>query len=276
MFRLLVRTLQRVIILIPGIIVTFFGVKELFPALNKQLPATVAILLCYIIVAYFLIPAAVRIFNIFIYRKHIPLYCTTPDGLACDPVNVGVLATRRELIQLMKKAGWYEADKKTLRTGLRFIYSWVFNKPYPNAPFSSLFLFGRSQDIGFEIAAGNSPRHRHHVRFWGVVETKNPIHRKHAFFWLRHHQSPVKGRILWVGAASLDLGIGIVRHNAQITHRIHSDTNSEREFVVKSLKKTGLIAKTRKIEVGAPYKLQNRVLLNYMHADGKMTICELR
>jgi len=31
---------------------------------------------------------------------------------------------------------------------------------------SSEFLFGRKQDLAFEQAVGDNPRHRHHVRYW--------------------------------------------------------------------------------------------------------------
>ncbi len=38
--------------------------------------------------------------------------------------------------------------------------AFVLNTPYPTAPFSTLYLFGRGQDIGFEKAIGDSPRRR--------------------------------------------------------------------------------------------------------------------
>jgi hypothetical protein len=78
-----------------------------------------------------------------------------------------------------------------------------------------------------------------------------------------------------VGAASRDVGLGIIRHNAQITHMIHPDTNAERNLIVTNLKKTRLVKKVRTEKIGEPYRLTNRVLTGYLHADGKMTICEL-
>jgi hypothetical protein len=44
--------------------------------------------------------------------------------------------------------------------------AFLLNSSYPSAPFSALYLFGRGQDIGFQQAINNSPRKRHHVRFW--------------------------------------------------------------------------------------------------------------
>lgn len=275
MFGFLFRFIKRIAVLVPGIIITYFAVKDLYPRLDKRLPAAWVILIIYVLVAYILIPSAIRLLNLIVQPKHIPLYSTTPDGLACDPVNVGVIATRKELVALMKAAGWYMADKRTPKTMLRFGLSMIFKTPYPEAPFSSLYLFGRMQDLGFELPLDSNPRHRHHVRFWGVTETDDAEYRQHAFFWLRHHRSPLRGKILWVGAASLDTGLGIIRHNAQITHMIHHDTNAERDFVVKQLQATKLIKRKRTVTVGAPYQLRNRVITGYMSADGKMVICEL-
>jgi hypothetical protein len=82
--------------------------------------------------------------------------------------------------------------------------------------------------------------------------------------------------VLWVGAASLDTGLGVIRHNAQLTHMIHYDTNAERELITKGLKKAGLVKKVRNVSIGKPYRLTNRVISGYMHADGKMKICELK
>lgn len=271
-----VRFLKRIAILLPGIIVTYISSVRLFPLLDRRIPDWLAVLILYLLVAYVFIPAFIRLINLVIQPRHIPLYSTTPDGLACDPINVGVVATREELIALMDTAGWFMADRRTIKNLLRFAYSMILGQPYPRAPFSKLYLFGRAQDLGFELPVGTNPRHRHHIRFWGVVDTENAEYHQQIFFWKRYHRAPKDGRILWVGAASLDTGLGIIRHNAQMTHRIHHDTNAEREFVVQSLKKTGLIKRTRKITIGAPYQLRNRVISGYMLADGRMSICELR
>lgn len=263
-------------VLVPGIVVAFFAVEKLYKPLDKRLPAALVILLLYILIAYILIPLALRLIHLVVPPKHIPLYSTTPDGFACDPINVGVIATKQELIDLMQAAGWYQADKRTIHTVIKLVASVILKRPYPTAPFSHLYLFGRSQDLGFQLPVNNNPAHRHHIRFWGVTETTSEEYRQHAFFWMRHHRSPKMGRILWVGAASLDTGIGIIRHNIQFTHMIHHDTNAEREFVVSQLKKTKRIKRTRTIEVGAPYKLTNRVITGYMSADGKVKVVEVK
>lgn len=271
----IVRFLKRFAILIPGVLLGYFAVKEIYPTLEERLPLVIAIWATYVVTAYVLIPFVLRLLRIVFQPKHIPMYTTSPDGFACDPVNVGVVGTKEGLMKLMKKAGWYHADRKTPFNVARMMLTIVTKQSYNNAPFSSLYLFGRSQDVGFELPVGYGTSERHHVRFWALTYDTSPKYRDHVHFWQKHHKSKSPDKILWLGAVSLDTGWGIIRHNAQITHMIDPDTNAEREFFVTELKKTGLIKKTKIIKLGKPYRTRNRVWTGYMHADGKATICEL-
>ena len=275
MIDLAIRTIKRLIVLIPGLIVAFFSARDIFPYLDKRIPASLAVLSTYVIAAYVLVPSLMRVIRFFIKPSHIPLYSTTPDGFASDPINVGLVGTEKQVIRAMKKAGWYRADKRTPHTVMKLVIYSILKHPYPTAPFSNLYLFGRSHDLGFELPVDDNPRHRHHVRFWAASHTGDPEHLEHLTFWERFHRTKIKDRVLWVGAASLDTGLGIIRHNAQITHMIHHDTNAERDLIVRHLRATNLVGKCQKVKIGNAYHLTNRVLTGYMLADGKITICEL-
>jgi hypothetical protein len=140
-----------------------------FPFLDQRLPLFYALLLIYVGIAYFGLPALIRTLRLVVRPNHIPLYATTADGLPSDPVNIAVVAkSRRHFIAAMQSAGWNVSDKVTVRTTLQEAYAIVFAKPYPAAPFSPMYLFNRTFDIGFQIPYGKngSPRHRHHIRFW--------------------------------------------------------------------------------------------------------------
>ena len=50
-----------------------------------------------------------------------------------------------------KPIGW------TWQSSWRMVRAFVFNSSYPTAQFSTLYLFGRGQDIGFQKAIDNSP-----------------------------------------------------------------------------------------------------------------------
>jgi hypothetical protein len=275
MLDLAIRFLKRLFVLAPGLLVAYFASRELYPFFAERSTAAIAILLTYILTAYVLIPGALRLVRLFFRPKHIPLYSTTPDGFASDPVNIGIVGSLDELKTAMKKIGWYVADKHTPYNTFRMVAAIISKRSYRTAPMSSLYLLGRKQDIGFQKPLGSNPSHRHHVRFWAVAKTINPQYHEHVSFWKRHHKQTLKDRYLWIGAASLDTGFGIIRHNAQFTHMIHPDTDAERELIAKSLKKAKRVKRIRAVQLDEPYRLINRVWTGYLHTDGRMLICEL-
>lgn len=275
MLRRFIRLLKRFVVLTPGLIVAYVSVYNIFPIFDRHFPDVPAFLITYVIAAYFLIPLLLRLFRVVIKPHHIPVYSTTPDGFACDPINVGVIGTKQQLEEVMQAASWYKADERSWHSLSKMVVGVLLRRPYHRAPFSNLYLLGRPQDLGFELPVGNSPLKRHHIRFWAASRPGDDNQHEHELFWKRHYRPRSAERLLWVGAASLDVGIGIILHNAQFTHDIHHDTNAERDFVVKELKRTGLVKRTRVIAAGKPYRLRNRVPTRYMTADGKITICEL-
>lgn len=265
------RLAKRFAILLPGILIAYLSVRDIFPYFHRRLPLALAVFVTYILGAYILIPALIRVYRILRPPDHLPLYCVTPDGFASDPINIGIIGTRKQLIQAMEEAGWYMADphggRYLIRHGLSILLGWE----YPNAPVSHLYLFGRKQDLAFEIpisGAGN----RHHVRFWATTHEEGKRLAVHTIHW-HDRKSHVRGdNLLWVGAASLDVGIAPIRHNLQITHMIHPDTNQERELIVEQLKAKNLVKRTTKVKLGRPYRLMNRALMGYLNADGIMTV----
>ncbi|MDB5175720.1 MAG: hypothetical protein JWM81_578 [Candidatus Saccharibacteria bacterium] len=276
MFHYSVRYLKRFAILLPGLFIAVLSVRDIFPYFDTKLPLALAILVTYILAAYILIPFIIRLVRAFVPTNHLPLYCVTPDGFASDPLNIGIIATRRQLINTMESIGWSTADPHSPSNLVHQILSTLLGWSYPNAPMSSLYLFGRKQDIAFEVPIeGTSAGSRHHVRFWATTYTNQNKLSVRTIHW--HHRSAhVQGdNLLWVGAASLDSGIGPIKHNLQITHMIHPDTNAERDLITKQLKAAGLAKKVSTLTLQKPYQLNNRVLRGYLRADGKMSIIHL-
>jgi len=179
-------------------------------------------ILVYLVVAYLLIPSVWKRYT----RKHpsledLPGVTYTADGIPADPINVALIGTKDEVIKIMLAAKWYPADKLTLRSSLKIAEASVFKREYEDAPVSSEFLFGRKQDLAFEQAVGDNPRHRHHVRFW---ETE---------------KLDADGRPVWLGAAIFDKRVGLSRTTGQITHETAPDIDAERDKLFDDLKKTG-------------------------------------
>ncbi len=150
------------------------------------------------------------------------------------------------------------------------VRAFVFNKPYPAAPFSTLFLFGRGQDIGFQKPIGDSPRKRHHVRFWAQSLAYVEAEVTSADFWLNTDRPPLEGRLIWIGAATKDTGLSLTRLTFQITHATDSDTNAERDFLIDVLKEAGAIRSA------TLYRAGDRVLpVNHYVTDGEVAVAEL-
>jgi hypothetical protein len=269
---LLIRTLQRVAIFAIGAISVWLIVFVVFDFADKKLPWAVALSATYAIGAYVILPYAVRMGLKFSQLKSVPSFTVAADGLPADPVNLGLIGTSAQLREAFAAIGWAEADKLDLKSSWHMAQAFVLSRPYPAAPFSTLFLFGRGQDIGFQKAIGDSPRRRHHVRFWGKSLEHVPAGPDTASFWLNTDR-PVAGEsVVWVGAATRDTGIGLTSMTFQITHATDADTNAERDFVIEALKGSGVIGEVTQAEAGAPVT-KHRV--NHYVTDGDIAVAEL-
>jgi hypothetical protein len=232
---LLIRTIQRIAIFTIGAVSVWLIVFVVFDFADKELPVYFALMATYLIAAYVILPYAVRMGLKVAQRRHVPSFTTAADGLLADPVNLVLVGTLDQLRAAFAAIGWVEADKLTLASSWRMAKAFVLNRPYPAAPFSTLFLFGRGQDIGFQKAIGDSPRKRHHVRFWGRrldsfadVDT--------ASFWLNTDVPPPGANVPWVGAGTRDTGFGLASLTFQITHATDKDTNAERTYIMGALR----------------------------------------
>jgi LssY-like putative type I secretion system component LssY len=172
----------------------------------------------YATLAYVLMPA--------VWRRHarlpsevaLPKLSYTAEGIPADPINLAVVGTTGEVLAAMRAAGWTQADRISLRSGLRDAGSVLFDRPYSAAPMSTHFLARlRPQDLAFEQLVGRSPRRRHHVRFW------------------RQGPADAQGRTLWVGAASFDRSVGVSRFTGEVMHHIDPRVDRERDKLVDDL-----------------------------------------
>ena len=182
------------------------------------------LLVAYLLVTYFLIP------EIWIHRdasriaEFGPMVTTTKQDIPGDPINVGLVGSKENVLRAFASAGWDPADKITLRTSAEIGLSVVLDRPDLDAPVSPLLFEGRQQDLAFEKAVGKSADERHHVRFW---QTKS---------------SGADGQPLWLGSASFDRGVGFSHDTGQITHHIAPDIDEERDFLLLSLIKVGMLS----------------------------------
>ena len=199
--------LQRLLILALGAVTVWLIAFVFFDFADQRLPWVLALAVTYGLAAYVILPYAIRIGLRILSRGRVPSYTLTGDGLPGDPVNLVLIGTQQQLRDAFATAGWAKADALGFASSWRMVRAFVLNKPYPTAPFSTLFLFGRGQDIGFQRAIDDSPRKRHHVRFWGLplAEAERTIDTP--AFWLDSDRPADGARALWVGAGTKDIGL---------------------------------------------------------------------
>lgn len=147
-----------------------------------------------------------------------PRLTHTGTGLAGDPLNIELVGTEEDVIRAMAAAGWFPADPLTFRSSVRIVADTVFKKPDDDATVSSLFLYGRKEDLAFELPAGDSPKERHHVRFW-------------------RSENLVEGRPVWMGSAAYDMGVELSRTTGEVTHHIFPAVDLERDLLLADLTK---------------------------------------
>jgi hypothetical protein len=180
----------------------------------------------WLIAAYALLPRIHKILS----SLYIPDYfigrARTGDGVLGDPVNLAVVGPAEELREAMLRAGWIEADPLTVRTAWRTLTSTLLGRSYPQAPVSSLYVFGKKQDMAFQREIDGNPRKRHHVRFW-----KCP----------RGWMLPGGLAVDWVGAGTYDKSVGLSLFTFQITHKIADGTDEERDFIIETLQRANAV-----------------------------------
>jgi len=270
--KLLTRFFQRLLVLAVGVASVWLIVFVVFRIADHRLPWILALATTYGIAAYIVLPRAVRMSLKILKRKRVPRYTITGDGLPGDPVNVVLIGTLRQLDAAFAIAGWSVADRLGLASSWRMVRAFVLKTPYPTAPFSTLYLFGRGQDVGFQKAIDNSPRKRHHVRFWALSLDQAKATLGTASFWLNTDRPPEDARVLWVGAGTKDTGFSLTRLTFQITHATDSDTNTERDYIIAELKKSRAIGDVNSYQARQSVPVEH---VNRYVTDGEVTVANL-
>jgi hypothetical protein len=264
--------LQRLLVLALGIATVWLIAFVIFNAADRRLPLILAVGLTYGLAAYVVLPRAIRLGLRILQRGRVPSYTITGDGLPGDPVNLALIGTVSQLRRAFAVSGWSEADALSLASSWRMVRAFVRNQPYPKAPFSTLYLFGRGQDVGFQQPIGDSPRKRNHVRFWGLPLGHAAQTLDTPSFWLETPHPANNERALWVGAATKDTGFSLTRLSFQITHATDADTDEERDFIIGDLQRHGVIVNVRSRLPGERLSIGK---INHYLTDGVVAVAEL-
>lgn len=186
----------------------------------------VPIFILWVFTAYITLPRIHR----FLTKRYLPNYYVgrvrSGSGLLADPINLVFFGREKDIHASFESAKWTIADPLTISTVARAAYATLLNRKYVNAPVGNMYLFGRKQDFAYQLQVGNSPKVRHHIRFWEVPKN-----------W----RLPGGHKAQWLAAATYDRSVGIKLFTLQIDHMIATNIDEERDYIIDSLKDANAI-----------------------------------
>ncbi|MBK7902166.1 MAG: LssY C-terminal domain-containing protein [Proteobacteria bacterium] len=140
---------------------------------------------------------------------------TAGDGEG-DPLNVVIVGTGEEAISALAASGWSFTEAITADSVRRMVGAAITEKSFLTAPVSSLYAFGRKQDVALQRGRTTISQ-RNHMRLW-----------------LARFRS--EGRPVWVGQVSRDIGVkATTRSTTLTTHVIDPVIDESREYLLHSL-----------------------------------------
>lgn len=213
-------------------------------------------LIGYWAIAYFFLPLFWTHYEGHPKMQNAPKKTMTFEKIPGDPLNIGLEGSEESLVKAFIAAGWRLADQKNLKTDFKITESVILDRFYASAPVSDLYLFGRKQDLSFELLVGGSPLRRHHIRLWKAGEFG-------------------RGEMLWLGSATFDRSVGLSHRTGQITHHIAANIDVERNFVIKTLQEAKCIGQISQISGSGPTLAGRNGSGDWYFTDGDITMAVL-
>ncbi|HKV82660.1 MAG TPA: LssY C-terminal domain-containing protein [Candidatus Sulfotelmatobacter sp.] len=174
-----------------------------------------------------------------------------------DMVNFVIVGSQQDVQSALAAADWHVADTNNTTAVLSAVMQTYDSKDYLAMPMSTLFLFGRKQDFGYEMAEPIAMvASRHHFRIW-----------KAPFTW--------NGQEVWCGAGTHDIGFAKDKRNNNVTHKIDPAVDGERDNIGVSLQKSNK-AKTFSYYLPPnPVQDAKNATGDGYHSDGRMLVIVL-
>lgn len=128
-----------------------------------------------------------------------------------DPLNLVIIGEAEDIYYAVIRANWDETEVVSAASGFKTAMSFITGGEYRYSPVSSLYLFGRRQDIALQRIRKNI-HERNHFRLWRAPMT-------------------FEGQPVWIGQISRDIGVRFTRKTIT-THKIDPDVDETREFLL--------------------------------------------
>ncbi|HEY0161077.1 MAG TPA: LssY C-terminal domain-containing protein [Edaphobacter sp.] len=180
------------------------------------------------------------------------------QGNPGDMVNFGLVGTKEQVEAAFKAAGWVPVDKSVQDAILNGLMKTLSHETYTEMPMSTLYLFGRPQDLSFARADPLMvAAERHHLRVWQSNET-------------------VGGRPLWVGSATHDIGFEKDQRNGKVTHKIDPEIDKERQYLLQSFDAAGAFSSAAYVTPTDPLLDAKTATGGSFQSDGRIVVMELK
>ena len=180
------------------------------------------------------------------------------QGNPGDMVNYALIGTQDQVTKAFAAAGWVQVDKTTQDAVVHGLISTLSHSAYTEMPMSTLYLFGRSQDLSFAradpLAGGGDP-----APFAGVEDHRD-----------RGRQE------FWVGSATHDNGFEKDQRNGGITHHIDANVDQERDFLEQSFSGAGVIAGAAYVTPSNPLTTAKTATGGTFESDGRIVVMDLK
>ena len=183
------------------------------------------------------------------------LPCCAADaggGSEGDPLNVVIVGEAADVLNALSRSGWSFTHRIDFRTVRREIGAAVAGTAYPVAPVSSLYVFGRKQDVALQRAR-RSIAQRNHMRLW-----------------LAPYR--FEGRHVWIGQISRDIGVKVTPKSPTLTtHIIDPEVDTTREYLLHSLVAEGFVDRFGFVKgsaAGTPSQPRVNLTGDPYHSDG--------
>jgi hypothetical protein len=142
-----------------------------------------------------------------------------------DPLNLVVVADEHnEFGRALLRNNWDVTEALTLGNALRLVRAFVVQSEWRTSPVSSLYVFGRPQDLAMQKARATIHQ-RNHLRLWLAPFT-------------------VEGRHVMVGQISRDIGLRFAfKAPGFWTHKIDPDTDEARDYLAQEMLLSGSVGR---------------------------------
>jgi len=176
------------------------------------------------------------------------------EGREGDMLNLIFMAKEDDLQRAFAGAGWLKVEKSTPEIIWHLMLQ---RRHYAKLPMDKLYVFGRPQDYSYSLPDPASiVARRHHLRIW-------------------KSDREVDGIPLWVGAATHDVAIVLVKHKFRLFHTIDPNVDEEREFIAGNLAEAWQPIREQYMRCAAPvFKAQTATGQEY-YSDSRMLFLEL-